>query len=360
MATANERLADAAVTHAIDLQRYGNGVIRKIIALLNRTDADLFAQLVVALDRVPQNSVTVERLDSILVSVREINARAYESLRNELNAQMFDLVEYEADYQLKLFESVIPAPIVANVSFASVAIEQAHAAAMARPMQGRLLKEWAASIESDRMARIRDAIRIGFTENETIDQIARRIRGTKALGYADGLIEIDRRAAQAVVRTAVNHTATYARQAFYERNDSLVKSVKWVATLDSRTTPICRARDGKLYPLSSGPRPPAHWNCRSTITPVLKSWRDLGIDADEMDAGTRASMDGQVPADLTYQGWLSKKPASYQDEVLGPSRGRLFRDGGLTLDRFVDRSGKQYTLDQLRQRDTEAFKRAGL
>ncbi|WP_341649951.1 minor capsid protein [Thauera humireducens] len=360
MQTANERLADAAVEHAIDLTRYSNGVVRRLIALLNRTDADLFAQLIAALDRVPQSAATVERLDDLLYSVRELNRQAYQALRDGLESDLRALAAYESDYQLKLFEAVVPAAVQVHFKVAAVSADQVYAAAVSRPFQGRLLKEWAASIEADRMARIRDAIRMGFIEGETIDQMVRRIRGTRARGYEDGLIEIDRRHAQAVVRTAVTHTANAARHAMYGGNADLIKGVQWVSTLDGRTTSVCQARDGKVYPLDSGPRPPAHWNCRSSTVPLLKSWRELGIDVDELPPATRASMDGQVPEGTTYQTWLKGKPAAYQDEVLGPSRAKLFRDGGLTLDRFVDRAGKEYTLDELRKRDALAFAKAGL
>ena len=86
----------------------------------------------------------------------------------------------------------------------------------------------------------------------------------------------------------------------------------------------------------------------------------MGIDMAELDPTTRASMDGQVPQDMTYQQWLKSKPAAFQDDVLGPTKGKLFRDGDLPLDRFVDRKGRELTLDELRKKDAEAFKRAGL
>lgn len=51
-----------------------------------------------------------------------------------------------------------------------------------------------------------------------------------------------------------------------------------------------------------------HWGCRSTETFILKSWKELGIDIDidEMDAGTRASMDGQVPVGTIFIEWIYK------------------------------------------------------
>ncbi|WP_187275389.1 hypothetical protein [Methylobacterium sp. WL6] len=158
----------------------------------------------------------------------------------------------------------------------------------------------------------------------------------------------------------MTHIAAGASEATYERNADLISGVRWVSVLDSRTTPVCMARDGKVYEPGKGPRPPAHWRCRSTTTPVIKSFRDLGIDLDEVPAGTRASMDGQVPADLTYGAWLAKQPASVQDEILGPTKGLLFRKGEVPVDRFVDRSGHAYTIDELRRRERGAFRKAGL
>ena len=190
-------------------------------------------------------------------------------------------------------------------------------------------------------------------------QITKRVVGTKALQYKDGVTALNMRQAQALVSTAVAHTANEARQTFYGANDDLIKGVQWVSTLDARTTPICQSRDGTIYPVDSGPRPPAHFRCRSATTPVLKSWKELGINLEEAPSGTRASMDGQVPEAETYQTWLKKKPAAFQDEVLGPSRGKLFREG-MSLDRFVDQSGKEYTLKQLQSKDSAMFKRAGL
>jgi SPP1 gp7 family putative phage head morphogenesis protein len=356
MATLNDELLDQAVSHSIDLQRYGNGAVARMLALLAKTDSDLFLQLTAALEKMPPERFTVQRLDSLLASVRALNGKSYTRMHDALQVELKDLTDYEAGYQKDLFESTLPA----QVSVASVSVEQVYAAAMAQPFQGRLLKEWADSLEAGRMQRISDAIRIGYVENQTIAQIVQRLRGTRALRYNDGLIQIDRRHAEAVVRTAVSHTAAFAQERFYDQNAGLIKALRWTSVLDSRTSAICQALDGKLYPLKSGRRPPAHWNCRSTMTPVVKSFKELGLKADELPLSTRASIDGQVPADMTYQQWIKRQPAGRQNEILGNTKGKLFRDGGLEVDRFVDRSGHVFTLAELRIRDAAAFKRAGL
>lgn len=96
------------------------------------------------------------------------------------------------------------------------------------------------------------------------------------------------------------------------------------------------------------------------MIPVLKSWRELGIDVDQLPPGTRASMDGQVPSGLGYNEWLNRQSAERQDEALGPTRAALFRRGGLRVDQFTDFRGGIYTLDQLRKREAAAFERAGV
>lgn len=361
MPTVNERLADAAISHQIGLQRYGTGVVRRIMALLNRVDADLFAQLTIALERMPAEAFTVQRLDRLLVEVNRLNAEAYKAAGEELDKALLELAGYEASYQHEMLQSVLPAQVAEALTLATVPANQAYAAAMARPFQGKLLREALKDVEAAKAIRIRDAIRMGFVEGETISQMVRRIRGTRVNGYADGLMEIDRRGAEALVRTAVNHTANYARQAVFEANADLVDEVQWVSALDGRTTVGCAALSGKTFPVDSGPRPPRHWGCRSTMVPVLASaWAALGLSKSEIDPGTQASMDGQVAGDIKYGQWLKSKPAAFQDDVLGAERGKLFRDGGMAVDRFADSRGREYSLDELRKRDADAFASAGL
>lgn len=364
----NEYLADESVHHAIDLGGYGNGVVRRILALLNRVDTDLFAELMRRLDTMDPESFTVQRLESMLVSVRELNRSAYEQIGRELTTELRTLATVEIAYQHELFQGALPV----KLSVATVDAGQVYAAAMARPFQGRLLSEWSQSIEADRMARIRDSLRMGYVENKTVAQMVREIRGTRAKGYADGLIEIDRRHAETIVRTAISHTAGVARDNFLEANADLVKGVVWRSTLDSRTSNPCRLRDGKHYSLEThkpighslpwlGGPGRLHFNCRSTASPVVKSWKELtGADVPEFTPAQRASMDGVVPADLSYSQWLQRQSAGRQDEILGPARGKLLRDGGLAPETFATDKGRWLTLEQLRDRNAAAFKRAGL
>ena len=83
---------------------------------------------------------------------------------------------------------------------------------------------------------------------------------------------------------------------------------------------------------------------------------------------TRASVGdnggAQVDAGLNYYEWLATQPASFQDHALGPVRGKLFRDGGLTPEKFaklqLDKSFKPLTLAQLKEAEPDMFTRAGV
>ena len=222
------------------------------------------------------------------------------------------------------------------------------------------MREWVSELDAAKYGRLRNAIRQGVVQGETIEQIVRRVRGTRALNYTDGVMNIGRRGAEAMVRTAVSHTTTAARDALYQVNSDLIDCEQWVGTLDTRTCSHCMALDGKKFELGNGPKTPAHIGCRCVRVPVTKSWRELGFDLDELDPGTRASMNGQVSATENYGSWLRKQSAGVQDEALGATRGRLFRKGGLDVDRFTNRAGEELTLDQLKSMDAKAFHAAGL
>lgn len=368
MPSINDLLVDEAIRHQVQLAQYSNAVVRKIIAVLNRSDVRLYAALTAALERLDPASFTVERLESLLGSVRAINGQAYSQAGLDLRSELRDFVSYEVPYQ----QAVIQAATPVQLHTASVSAEQVYAAALARPFQGVILSGVLADMEAKKAKLIRQAVAQGFVEGSTTDQIVRQIRGTRARGYADGITEITRRDAEAVARTALHHMAGFVQDRVTEANADIIKAVQWLSTLDLRTSPICRVRDGKLYgpvshkpighelPWLGGPGR-AHWRCRSGQTYVLKSNKELGINLPEVEfKSTRASMDGQVPDGVTYADWIKRQGASRQDEVLGPIRGKLLRDGKLGLEDLYSQNGRYLDLAELRENDAAAFRRAGI
>jgi hypothetical protein len=194
----------------------------------------------------------------------------------------------------------------------------------------------------------KQAIRHGMVEGQTIEEMVRRLVGTRANKFMDGIIERNRRAAEAMVRTIVLHTSNRAADMVYAKNQDLIKGCQRLETLDRRTCIYCMKMDKIMLPVEGGPRPPSHINCRGFVTPVLKSWKELGVSIDEMTGGTRASMDGQVPKDLTYPQWLREHPEN-AEAVLGKARAKLFLDGTVSIDSFTNDRGRVIRLDELHQ-----------
>ena len=348
-------LLDHTVRHQVNMTQYGNYVLAKMIRILNLSDADLIGALNAALEDMDADSFKVQRLDKLLASVREVNAQAYAALYGGMQEELQAYVEYEGQFQYDLYKHVVPA----TFSIASVVPEQVYAAAMAQPMQGRLLKDWAANLSVNRLQRVKDTIAVGYTQGKTTGDIVREIRGTRALNYADGLLDISRREVDAVVRTALSHTAQITRTRFTEENDDILGEEMWVSTLDGRTSPECRARDHKLYskvehkpvghdlPWRSGPGR-IHWCCRSSSIALLKGQKTL--------YGSRSAAGGPVDANLTYSDWFKRQSAEVQDQVIGPARGGLYRAGKFDVKDFTNDRGRMASLKELRERDGAAFR----
>jgi SPP1 gp7 family putative phage head morphogenesis protein len=156
-----------------------------------------------------------------------------------------------------------------------------------------------------------------------------------------------------LVRTSINQVANTASQQVYEANQDITKKYRYVATLDTRTSSICRALDGKEFEYGKGPTPPQHFNCRSTTVPVI-DYEGLGFTPPP--PAKRASTGGQVPADQTYGQWLAKQPSDVKAEALGPGKvayfNRLADKYGPTnaIAKLVRDDGSELTLEQLRKR----------
>ncbi|EMH98281.1 hypothetical protein KPRYC492_14165 [Klebsiella pneumoniae RYC492] len=67
MATANDKLQDESIAHAIWVSRYSTGVANRMIKVLNDSDAELTARLLVAIDTLDAESFTVGPATSKLI-----------------------------------------------------------------------------------------------------------------------------------------------------------------------------------------------------------------------------------------------------------------------------------------------------
>jgi len=193
--------------------------------------------------------------------------------------------------------------------------------------------------------------------------LVRRIRGTRAAKYRDGMIQATRRDVTLMARTAYHHVVSQARAETYRANADIVQAEEFVAVLDGRTSVQCRSLSGRRFDVGKGPVPPLHIACRSMRVPVLRDGLNF-LDGAGKQFSRGADGIKRVDADLTYFKWLKTQPNGFQDSVIGTERGRLLRSGGLTGQRFaelqLDKNFRPRTLDEIRDLEPLAFEQAGL
>lgn len=264
-----------------------------------------------------------------------------------------------AEMQLR---AALGAGAAGTVELVGLTVPQVRAILTAEPIVGAPLAAWYRD-QSERVRfQLKRQIQLGIMRNEPIGELVRRIRGqhtgkyrmitlasgeTRRVGvFSGGVLTATTRQAETIARTACNLVSNRAALEVFRANEDVAPRVRFTATLDSRVSVLCASLDGLSWGLNDpGMRvPPLHPSCRSVLVPE-PNWKALGLDAPP--EGTRASADGQVPADLSAEQWLRKAPHGVQEGVLGVKRAELFRQGRMSLRDLVKSDGRVLTLDEL-------------
>jgi hypothetical protein len=94
--------------------------------------------------------------------------------------------------------------------------------------------------------------------------------------------------------SALRTYRNYGQEALADpQNSDIIKGVELLCALDERTCLTCLELDRSQNP----PELPIHKGCRCVKLPVIKTFKDLGIDIPELPESTRASAMGPVTAD---------------------------------------------------------------
>jgi SPP1 gp7 family putative phage head morphogenesis protein len=387
---------DAIFRNAIDLNQYSNSVARRIINIYN----DIIIDAVNQLQTINEATAPVKaaRLRAILAQLKESLA-TWAGDATEITAlELQGLAELQSEFveeQLRLAlpegarnmvrtveispqfaQSVVTTdPTQINVVALS---DDLFAAAQGAPQtfsltapkgamitlpNGRVVEKSFRGLAESQAERFSSSVRQALLTGETTQELSRRLRGTLEFGEEAKTIkqlalsggEATKMAGHqvtSIVRTSINQVANAASQQVYEANQDITKKYRYVATLDSRTTAICRANDGREFEYGKGPTPPQHFSCRSTTVPVI-DYEGLGFDPPR--PGKRAAKGGMVDADTSYGQWLLQQGQSTQQEVLGskaPYFRMLARKHGArdAMAKLVREDGRELTLEQLRRR----------
>jgi SPP1 gp7 family putative phage head morphogenesis protein len=381
--------------NAIDLNRYSNSVARRVINAYNDIIIDSVNQLRVIDDLAAP--VKAARLRGILAQLKD-SLGTWAGDATELTAtELQGLAELQSEFVTEELRKALPVgsrdavrtveissqfaqsvvttdPTQLNVValsddlFAAVqgapatfSLTAAKGATITLP-NGEVITKAFRGIAVDQAERFSQVVRQGLLTGETTPSIAKRLIGSLQFGEeAKTVRQLVAAGGQAtavadnqiitLVRTSINQVANTASQQVYEANQDITKKYRYVATLDTRTSAICAALDGREFEYGKGPMPPQHFNCRSTTVPI--------IDPDILPpstTATRASKDGQVPINQSYGEWLAKQPRNVQADALGTSKVAYFnkladkygpRDA---IAKLVRDDGAEVTLEQLRKR----------
>jgi SPP1 gp7 family putative phage head morphogenesis protein len=382
--------------NAIDLNRFSNGVAKRIARTYNDLILDAVDQLR-GIDELSAPSKAA-RLRAILAQLKEsLNGWAGSStilaveelqgltlLQSEfVEEQLRKALPIELRNQIRsvqispqFAQSVATVdPTALNVVSLSDDLQAAVAGAPATFQltaaqgttitlpNGKVLEKSFRGLAESQTDLFAKTVRNGLLTGESTDKLARRLKGRLRFGQPGSLRQMAQAGGEvtavanhqvmAMVRTSINQVANASSQQVYEANQDVTKRYRYVATLDSRTSPICQALDGQEFDYGKGPTPPQHFNCRSTTVPVI-DYEGLGITPPK--PGKRRSSDGLVPANQTYGQWLSNQSKAVKADVLGPEKvpyfNRLARKYGPTkaIRKFVSEDGSELTLDQLKSR----------
>ena len=324
----NQLIAELEVARSLLHERIKNGLSKKVAKFYDDMIADLQAQI---LKKKNVTNNLAQTISDLKQSLKTPDLRK-DFIAIAINEQDH-LLGYNELAGIVLFSSVLPESSIERL------VDSAQ-------LEGATVKAWNNGLNADQKKRLERELKIGVSLGETTPMLAQRIAQA---------LQKNKRDATAIALTGAGAIVSEIRQAFFEANDDVIKCYKYQATLDTRTSALCRAYDGLTWdkdykPIGHEfpfrkPRVNTHFNCRSTIIPVTKSWDELGAEGmDEASGRTRSSMNGYVPQDMTFNDWLKTQSPEVIEKTLGKGRAELFMQGKITMRDLITQQGRALDL----------------
>lgn len=371
-----EQQADTAVAYTITLLRAAAKESADVLALLEELEGELATLL---LTRADFDSTRSRQLNELFFQASAAISTTYAEIADGQQNALEGFAKASAATVARDLNKALGVDVFGNLLSPAVIKQLVN-----KPIVlGHSAKSWWTGQEEALKNKFIQQMQLGIGLGETNDKLAQRVRGTKEAGYKNGLMQVSRREAVALVRSSAMSVTNNARIETYREHGDLITSIAWLATLDSRTTLICRALDGKAWTLpdykpighdKQFPGPTAHFQCRSTQIAKTPSWSELaGRPIKALDGATlqqairdrmkdegfepaaieaavaraRASMDGPIPKSFDMQKWIEEKGGKYAETILGPGRAALFNTGKITVTDLTDQTNRPLTMDEL-------------
>jgi len=377
----NEVIQSKIISHAHYLAQYENHQVLLMREILQKSHDSLIEKM----SGLEESSYMSKWYGETLKQVDSLYAESGAAMKGVLFKNLQEFGAYEGGWIQKTLNSTMPKAM--GLSFAGASPSQIWAAVTTSPAdKEHLLEDMMKTQTSFTQNHIANAIRQGIIEGETMKQVEQRLQGTciqkpfyrdpqtgaritgytkaelkkmakagkvvKVPGvYSGGAMMSANHNAETVTRTAVMHVSNTAHVKVYQENAELLKGMEWLATLDTRTCPVCGSYDGKVFPLDSKIVAPVHHRCRCTLAPIVKSFAELGYEDEPSDE--IKALDGKIPGYQTYAEWIAKQSPADQIEALGKARYEMMQRG-VPITRFVNR-GKVLTLEQIAKAEAKVI-----
>jgi SPP1 gp7 family putative phage head morphogenesis protein len=338
----NEMLRNLTTRRFFYLEAYKNYIVQQHLGRFNiELYPEVEARIEVGLNRIKMRNMTVtERNDKELRRLfRQIDTivrDAFRAMEVRLARDLNRLTVDEQQHERSMLMAALP---VGALALALPGTRKTEQAVTERPMYGQTRAQWTKELADKQIQETQQQVRIGVSRGEEPEEIVRRVRGTAAGRYEDGVHGRSRRHLQGVLASSVAHAAYQTRQVMREENIEIVPREQWTCVLDAATCLECMSWHGTVFGVNEGPSPPLHIRCRCIRIP-------LGL--------------GDPASAQLFDDWLADQPEEVVVEALGVRRARLFLRGGMQVGDFTNSVGRTYTLKQLRAKEPWAFRAAGL
>jgi len=337
MANITDILADLAITRSLILQRVSNNLSKDVARAYTNIIEDISIAIKTA------SHIELKNMRLVIAELKSRVAPDIDFVQEELD----DLAKIEASYTVSSLNAIAGVEIMKRIP-SDKALENIYKTTL---LQGATIGEYYKSLEKSMQNDLDKAIKLGVSIGEDNYTLSKRVENT---------LGVSKRHAETITITSANTVANQARMMTYEDNDDVIKKWEYLAVLDQRTSDFCKAYSRKTWTTDKKPighsfpfrEPPhqTHWRCRSTVLPVLKSFRELGIDIDEIPKGTQSSLDGQVSSDLSFNSWLKTKNKTFINDLLGKGRADMFLDGKITMSNLINQRGRTLSLKELKEK----------
>lgn len=401
--TSNEKLFDDFVRQQVNIQRMSSGEVNRLLRTLNAADEELTGKIVSRLKMLKKSGrsmdFTTKRYQAMIKELRKTRASVIKAIGKDIGQAMNETVKIEIASSISILKNSVPV----SINFASPGLTATRELVRDMPFGGanamQTLEQWVTGLTTADSNRIVSVLQAGMLQGETIPQIEQRLMMAQ---------NMTKQNVDVIARTGINHASNTARGEVFKENSDVLQALRWTSTLDGRTSPVCRYRSGRFGPadgtvnMEGVPQPhleppdatpPAHPRCRSLKIPILDTFkigdalpdrptvRDIRTGRKrQIDFEKRARADaraegkrwseltgkqkspyrrgvrqdwarknvGTVPGETTYNQWLRRQDAGFQDSVLGKTKGKMYRDNpDMTMANFVDRRGNELTLAEL-------------